>query len=109
MDNLTDAQQLDLWQTLWKFADEKLEDNKDMRVFMIGKGKMSGWHHRRMDVASNVEWIKQELKKEIQKDIDEREKGKLTGNYANCVSLALSLIDEAFSDLEHKKKSNRGN
>jgi len=39
MDNLTDVQQLDLWQTLWKFADEKLEDNKNMMVFVISKSK----------------------------------------------------------------------
>jgi len=37
MDDLTDAQQLDLWKTLWKFADEKLEANKDLMVFVISK------------------------------------------------------------------------
>jgi len=37
MDNLSDRQQLDLWQTLWKFAGDKLEDNKNLMIFTISK------------------------------------------------------------------------
>ena len=37
MDNLSDSQQLDLWQTLWEFADKKLESDKNLMVFTISK------------------------------------------------------------------------
>jgi hypothetical protein len=37
MDNLSDSQQLDLWQALWDFADKKLEHNKNLMVFTISK------------------------------------------------------------------------
>lgn len=37
MDNLSDSQQLDLWQTIWEFADKKLEPDKNLMVFTISK------------------------------------------------------------------------
>ena len=37
LDNLSDSQQLDLWQTLWEFADKKLESDKNLMVFTISK------------------------------------------------------------------------
>jgi hypothetical protein len=37
MDNLSDSQQLVLWQNLWEFADEKLESDKNLMVFTISK------------------------------------------------------------------------
>jgi len=39
MDNLTDAQQLNLWQTLWKFAEENLGCDKSLRVVIVNKDK----------------------------------------------------------------------
>jgi len=37
LDNLSDSQQLDLWHTLWEFADKKLEPDKNLMVFTISK------------------------------------------------------------------------
>jgi len=37
MDNLSDSQQLGLWQNLWEFADKKLESDKNLMVFIISK------------------------------------------------------------------------
>jgi len=37
IDNLTDSQQLDLWQNLWEFADKKLESDRNLMVFAISK------------------------------------------------------------------------
>jgi len=37
MNNLSDSQQLNLWQTLWEFADKKLESDKNLMVFTMSK------------------------------------------------------------------------
>ena len=37
--NLTDAQQLDLWRTLWKFADKELSPETNLLCFVVGKDK----------------------------------------------------------------------
>jgi len=37
MDNLSDSQQLDLWQTLWDFADKKLPPETNLMCLVVPK------------------------------------------------------------------------